>query len=647
MATVHPALHLAGDSTMADKPQDPPNPEHGWGQLFRERLLEPARLVNHAMNGRSTRNFRDEGRWDHLLSQLQAGDQVLIQFGHNDARIDDPKRYADPATYRENLRRFVREVRERGATPLLATPLVRRKFDEAGRLQDTHGAYPDEMRRVALEERVPLLDLQRASREFVQRVGPEASRALYQWLAPGEWARYPDGRRDDTHFSEDGARAMAGLAATEIRALGLPLAAWLKPMPAFNHASYDVKGWAAATRGGHGGKIVRVTTLAASGPGSLRAALETPGPRIVVFEVAGVIDLAGKGITIRQPYLTIAGQTAPHPGITLIRGELEIAAHDVIVQHLALRPGDWGRPPRSGGDQDGLSTNAGAYNVIVDHCSFSWATDENLSVGGPRFAGNDPDEWRHYTSHDITYSHNLIYQGLSNSVHEKGEHSKGTLVHDNASGVLLYANVYASNRQRNALWKGGTRGAMVNNVVYNPGDRAVHYNLFAKEWAGQPLQPGQLALVGNVLRHGPDTVPGTPLFMLGGEGELALYLEDNLAHDTRGRPVPLLGRYGSGQARLLPTVAAGLPPDVKAVPAARLMDELPQAVGARSWQRDPIDAQLLADMAEGRGHIIDSERETASGYPSPQPTRRPFVEAEWNLDDMSPKAGWGALFKPR
>jgi hypothetical protein len=363
----------------------------------------------------------------------------------------------------------------------------------------------------------------------------------------------------------------------------------------------------------------------------------------VVFEVGGAIDLAGKALKIDQPYLTIAGQTAPHPGITLLGGGIEIATHDVIVQHLFVRPGDGGRPRRSGGDQDGLSTTEAAFNLIVDHCSFSWATDENLSVSGPRFAGNDPDEWRHYTSHDITYSHNLIYEGLSNSVHEKGEHSKGSLIHDNTSGVLLYGNVYASNRQRNALWKGGARGAMVNNLIYNPGDRAVHYNLFAKEWAGQPLQPGRLALVGNVLRHGPSTVPGTPFFMLGGEGELELYLEDNLAEDTRGLPVPLIGRYGSGLARIVPAGTAELPPDVRAVPAKQVWEELPRTAGARPWDRDPVDARLLADMAEGRGRIIDSERELADGQPRPHPTRRPFVAEEWNLDDMSPRAGWASL----
>ena len=115
------------------------------------------------------------------------------------------------------------------------------------------------------------------------------------------------------------------------------------------------KGWANTT-GGAGGQILRVTTLASSGPGSLKEALHTPGKRIIVFEVGGVIDLQGQSWKIKEPFLTIAGQTAPDPGITLIKGELEIQTNDVIVQHLMFRPGEYGRPKRSGGDHDGLNT---------------------------------------------------------------------------------------------------------------------------------------------------------------------------------------------------------------------------------------------------------------------------------------------------
>lgn len=229
LATLHPALHLVGDSTMADKPLDPPNPERGWGQMLRERAKEPERIVNHAVNGRSSKNFQDQGRWAHLLGQLQPGDFVLIQFGHNDAKIEDPARYAAAhGAYRDNLRLFVRDVRAKGAEPLLATPLMRREFDAEGRLKDTHADYPVVMREVAAELDVPLLDLHRASSVLLDALGPEQARPLFLKALPGEYARYPAGKQDNTHFSAAGARAMAGLAAEALRAQQHLLASWLK-----------------------------------------------------------------------------------------------------------------------------------------------------------------------------------------------------------------------------------------------------------------------------------------------------------------------------------------------------------------------------------------------------------------------------------
>jgi hypothetical protein len=405
----------------------------------------------------------------------------------------------------------------------------------------------------------------------------------------------------------------------------------------------EARGWA-ETKGGRGGRIIRVTNLSDAGPGSYRAAVEASDPRIVVFEVGGVIDGRGGKYHIRNPYLTIAGQTAPPPGITVIKAETIIATHDVIIQHMMFRPGEFGRPKKSGGDQDGISTGGGAYNVIVDHCSLSWASDENLSASGPRFDGRTPEEWRKSTSHNITFSHNLIYEGLSNSVHAKGEHSKGTLVHDNITGIFLYANVYASNRERNALFKGGVYAAMVNNLIYNPGAKAVHYNLVAHEWGSQPHQTGKVTLIGNVLRYGPDTKQNTPLFSLGGHGDVELFLEDNIAQDDVGKAVALTGRYTSGEAKILNASKAYLPGNTKIVRAVELEQKLLDKVGARPWARDPIDSKLLSDIAEGRGKIIDSEADPdAMGFPTYIPTSKVFDPNAWNLDDMSPKAGWGSL----
>ena len=174
----------------------------------------------------------------------------------------------------------------------------------------------------------------------------------------------------------------------------------------------------ADTKGGAGGEIIRVTNLKAKGEGSLRHALKVQGPRIIVFEVGGVIDLAKNGIVIYEPRVTIAGQTAPSPGITIIRGGISIRTHDVIIKHLMVRPGDAGEPKKSGWETDGISTSGGeAYNILIDHCSVTWATDENLSVSGSRLKGPDS------TSHRVTVSNCLVAEGLSHSTHRSGEHS--------------------------------------------------------------------------------------------------------------------------------------------------------------------------------------------------------------------------------
>lgn len=216
-----PTLHLAGDSTMADKP-DLGYPERGWGQALRELVGPSWRFVNHAVNGRSTRSFRELGHWDRLLAQLRAGDWVVIQFGHNDAKREDPARYADAATdYPANLRRFVADVRARGAYPVLATPIVRRQWDERGDLLDTHGTYLAAVREVAATEKVPLLEMEGVTRAWLREAGEAGSRAFFMTFAPGQHPRLPDGKQDNTHLVEAGAQQVALLAAQEMRRLAL------------------------------------------------------------------------------------------------------------------------------------------------------------------------------------------------------------------------------------------------------------------------------------------------------------------------------------------------------------------------------------------------------------------------------------------
>lgn len=395
---------------------------------------------------------------------------------------------------------------------------------------------------------------------------------------------------------------------------------------------------AAPTKGGEGGRIIRVTTLAKDGPGSLKEAVDATGPRTVVFEVGGVIDLGRSSLVITEPYLTIAGQTAPSPGITLIRGGIDLKTHDAIISHIRVMTGADGQPLRSGWEADALSTVA-ARDVLIEHCSFLWGIDENMSASGPRFTGDTPEEWRRGTSRNIVFRDNLAAEGLANASHPKGEHSKGSLVHDNATGITFYRNVWAHNVERSPLVKGGAQVLLINNLIYNPRHRAVQYNLMDLEWTGRPRVTGEITAIGNVMRGGNDTDPGLPFLMLGGDGDLAYHGRDNRAVDRHGKPLPEFGRYGETRARLL---RSGKPlADISGfeiLPSEDVETSVLRTVGARPWDRAPDDIRVLFYVAEGRGGIIDDEGQVG-GYPSPQATSAPFVEAEWDLRTMTPRSG--------
>ncbi|MBN1925523.1 MAG: rhamnogalacturonan acetylesterase, partial [Prolixibacteraceae bacterium] len=187
-----PMLYLMGDSTMADKP-DLDFPERGWGQLLPTFFDSTFVIENHAKNGRSTRSFIYEGRWDSLYQKLKPGDFLVIQFGHNDGVITKTGRYSTPEEYRYNLKKFVSESQEKGARPILCTPIVRRNFEE-GKLIDTHGEYPGIVRELAVELNVPMIDMEEKSRILVSGLCEEESKALYLHLPPGVYKKAPEGK---------------------------------------------------------------------------------------------------------------------------------------------------------------------------------------------------------------------------------------------------------------------------------------------------------------------------------------------------------------------------------------------------------------------------------------------------------------------
>ncbi|WP_459192201.1 rhamnogalacturonan acetylesterase [Halosimplex sp. J119] len=214
-------VHLIGDSTMAEK--DPSvRPETGWGTPFAEYVDESVTVKNHARNGRSTRTFRERGHWDPVLDELVDGQYVFVQFGHNDE--SSKPRATSEVEFAAHLERYVEETRDRGAEPILLTPITRRQFDDEGQPKETH-PYSPRAREVARERDVPLIDADERSRALLRDMGPEASKSLFLHFSPGEHDNYPDGETDNTHFSREGAQRMAELVVDGLEELDHELAA--------------------------------------------------------------------------------------------------------------------------------------------------------------------------------------------------------------------------------------------------------------------------------------------------------------------------------------------------------------------------------------------------------------------------------------
>jgi lysophospholipase L1-like esterase len=221
-------IFIAGDSTAAAKVPEK-RPETGWGEMLGQHFKSgKVRIENRAMNGRSTKTFIGEGRWQAIVDELKKGDYVFIQFGHNDQSKEKGERYTPPEDFKQNLTRFVADVKSKGATAVLLTPVMRRRFDKDGKFYDTHGEYPDLTRAVAQSEKVPLIDMHRMSETVIVRYGVEDSKKLFLQLKPGENPNYPNGIEDNTHFSPLGAKEMAKLVVQGVRRERLGLRKYLR-----------------------------------------------------------------------------------------------------------------------------------------------------------------------------------------------------------------------------------------------------------------------------------------------------------------------------------------------------------------------------------------------------------------------------------
>lgn len=301
----------------------------------------------------------------------------------------------------------------------------------------------------------------------------------------------------------------------------------------------------------------------------LAAAVGVDGPRLIVFETSGAVDLGEQRLTVSNDELYLAGQTSPSPGITLVRGDLWIDADDCVIQHLRVRPGDAGLAEGSDWEPDGIRTGDGTENNVIDHCTTTWAVDENLSVG--------------YDTENTTVSNCLIAEPLQDATHHKGDHGYGSLIGNGASNVTLTGNVWAHNYDRNPRLKEGTRSVVANNVVY-------HYN------DGVWMDPDTAASIESNVFGRP--ISDQPAVF----GDGAAALKDNVAD-------PVVGD-GITQVDTRPLWPDGL----ETIGSADVVDHNLDNAGARPADRTEDDERILKQMHTGEGSYIDSQTEVG-GYP--------------------------------
>jgi pectate lyase len=366
-------------------------------------------------------------------------------------------------------------------------------------------------------------------------------------------------------------------------------------LPAFPGA----EGFGCGTPGGRGGQVITVTNLNDAGAGSLRAALESSGRRFVVFAVSGTIDVSEQ-IVVDSPYLTVAGQTAPGGGITLraadgnVSGLVDVRTHDVVIRFMRFRTG--APPSVTGENLDGVNIWRDGHDVVIDHNSFSWAVDENVST------------WD--DAHDITFSWNIIAQGLRESTHPDGEHSKGLLVSGDATGdISVHHNLFAHNTARNPQVTSPGLIQVVNNVIFNYGDSALQ--------TSNPYGPPQVEIVGNYFKAGPDSDPERyeiDAYPIEEAGQWGLYLSGNVGpHGTAdGSQTDLVSPEDRG---LIMAAAPADLPLVTTTSADQALEDVLTGAGARVPYVDPVDEGVIDDVRDGRGGMINDVSEVG-GWPA-------------------------------
>ncbi|MGL1958450.1 MAG: rhamnogalacturonan acetylesterase [Colwellia sp.] len=232
-------LFMAGDSTMSIK-QVKDFPETGWGMPFSYFFGENITVDNRAKNGRSTRTFISEKRWQSIMNELQQDDFVIIQFGHNDQSKHKTDRYTPPAEFAKNLSDFISQVRNKNAHPILMTPITRRYFNEEGKIKETHPIYADLVRQVAKETKVTFIDMEKVTKNYFQALGDESSALRFMHIKANLHPNYPNGIKDNTHLNNLGAREVAQLVLVELKKIDHALVLQLRtPDPKHLKYSYN------------------------------------------------------------------------------------------------------------------------------------------------------------------------------------------------------------------------------------------------------------------------------------------------------------------------------------------------------------------------------------------------------------------------
>ncbi len=366
-------------------------------------------------------------------------------------------------------------------------------------------------------------------------------------------------------------------------------------------------------------RVIKVTTLATEGPGSFREALEAEGPRTIVFEVSGNIDFTPCGdLSIRHPYVTVAGQTAPSPGITLKGCQMHVRAHDVLLQHMRIRVGDLRDPARPLRNKAGWTQwserdcmKVGGDRVVLDHCSFSWATDENVQTRG----------------NDLTLRHCIFSEGLDSAKHHKGGHSRGLLImnqgppdtRQEGQRVAVIGNLFAHNKGRNPTVNGGATAVVANNLVCDAnfalkGDCTAKRGHQFISWQANVIERTNAPVVARAMHPETRYHVGTGNLFNGTSPA-------SFAHAWEFVKMPFKPGVAQVNRAAEPPITV---PGLRIRPAPEVKAWVLDRAGARPSDRGPVDARLIDEVRTGEGHIIAGQADVG-GWPDLAENRRPLT----------------------